>query len=73
VRDCHRGIRIGHANLLELAALLPTAETRTLLLDLPGQGGEWVVLSAHVDGHDGGESEMDNASGLAWKSGACIA
>ncbi len=41
------------------------AETRTLLLDLPGQGEEWVLLSAHVDGHDGGESAMDNASGLA--------
>jgi aminopeptidase YwaD len=41
------------------------AETRTLLFDLPGQTDEWVVLSAHVDGHDGGESAMDNASGLA--------
>ena len=41
------------------------AETRTLLFDLPGRTGEWVVLSAHVDGHDGGESAMDNASGLA--------
>lgn len=40
------------------------AETRTLLFDLPGQTGEWIVLSAHVDGHDGGESAMDNASGL---------
>src|SRR5436190_10210228 len=41
------------------------AETRTLLFDMPGRGDEWVVLSAHVDGHDGGESAMDNASGLA--------
>ncbi len=41
------------------------AETRTLLFDLPGQSDEWIVLSAHVDGHDGGESAMDNASGLA--------
>ena len=41
------------------------AETRTLLFDVPGQTDEWVVLSAHVDGHDGGESAMDNASGLA--------
>ena len=41
------------------------AETRTLLFDLPGQTDEWIVLSAHVDGHDGGESAMDNASGLA--------
>jgi aminopeptidase YwaD len=41
------------------------AETRTLLFDLPGQTDELVVVSAHVDGHDGGESAMDNASGLA--------
>lgn len=41
------------------------AETHTLLFDMPGQSDEWVVLSAHVDGHDGSESAMDNASGLA--------
>ena len=41
------------------------AQTRTLVFDLPGQSDEWVVLSAHVDGHDGSESAMDNASGLA--------
>ena len=40
------------------------AETRTLLFDLPGKSDEWIVLSAHIDGHDGGESAMDNASGL---------
>jgi aminopeptidase YwaD len=41
------------------------AATRTLLFDMPGQTDACVVLSAHVDGHDGGESAMDNASGLA--------
>jgi aminopeptidase YwaD len=41
------------------------AETRTLVFELPGQTDELVVLSAHVDGHDGGESAMDNASGIA--------
>ena len=41
------------------------AETRTLLFDMPGQIDEWVVLSAHVDGHDINESAMDNASGVA--------
>src|SRR5262252_5869545 len=29
------------------------AETRTLLFDLPGQSDDWIVLSAHIDGHDG--------------------
>ena len=41
------------------------AETRTLLFDMPGQTDEWVVLSAHVDGHDINESAMDNATGVA--------
>jgi aminopeptidase YwaD len=42
-----------------------SAETRTVLFDVPGQTDEWIVLSAHIDGHDGGESAMDNASGVA--------
>jgi aminopeptidase YwaD len=41
------------------------AETQTLIFDLPGKTDAWVVLSAHVDGHEGGESAIDNASGLA--------
>lgn len=40
-------------------------ETDTLLFDLPGQGPDCVVLSAHVDGHDINESALDNASGVA--------
>jgi len=41
------------------------AETATLILDMPGRRDEWVVLCAHVDGHDLAESAMDNASGVA--------
>lgn len=41
------------------------AETRVLMLDFPGQGPDWVTLSAHLDGHDLAESAMDNATGLA--------
>jgi hypothetical protein len=41
------------------------AQTRTLLFDVPGREEEWVVLSAHVDGHDLSESAIDNASGVA--------
>src|ERR1700737_4543077 len=41
------------------------AETRTILFDMPGREDEWVVLSAHVDGHDLSESAIDNASGVA--------
>ena len=41
------------------------AETETLVYEYPGKTDEWVVLSAHVDGHDLAESAMDNGSGLA--------
>ena len=36
-----------------------------LILDLPGRSAEWVVLSAHIDGHHLAESAMDNGTGLA--------
>lgn len=39
--------------------------TETLLFDMPGRGPGWVVLSAHLDGHDLAESAIDNASGVA--------
>ena len=50
---------------LEIATNEMLALTETLLFDIPGQTDEWIVLSAHVDGHDLAESAMDNATGLA--------
>ena len=47
------------------------AQTETLVYEYPGQTDEWVVLSAHVDGHDLAESAMDNASGLAVVLAVC--
>ena len=41
------------------------ARTHMLVADLPGRGPDWVVVSAHIDGHPHGESAMDNASGVA--------
>lgn len=41
------------------------AKAENLFFDLPGTSPEWVTLSAHIDGHDLGESAIDNASGLA--------
>src|SRR2546429_4931873 len=32
---------------------------------LAGRGTDWVVVSAHIDGHPHGESAMDNATGVA--------
>ncbi len=45
--------------------------TANLVLDLPGTGPEWIVLSAHIDGHHLAESAMDNATGLA--AALCVA
>jgi Iap family predicted aminopeptidase len=50
---------------ISVAAEDYTAQTRVLSLDLPGNGPGWIVLSAHVDGHDLAESAMDNATGVA--------
>ena len=41
------------------------ASADNLFFDMPGAGPEWVVLSAHLDGHALGESAIDNASGVA--------
>jgi aminopeptidase YwaD len=41
------------------------ARTRMLIADLPGRGPDWVVVSAHIDGHPHGESAIDNATGVA--------
>ena len=41
------------------------SRTRMLIADLPGQGSDWVVVSAHIDGHPHGESAIDNATGVA--------
>jgi hypothetical protein len=40
------------------------AETGVVVLELPAQTDSWVVLSAHLDGHDLAESAMDNATGV---------
>jgi aminopeptidase YwaD len=40
------------------------AQARMLVLDLPGRGPDWIVVSAHLDGHPLGESAIDNATGV---------
>ena len=39
--------------------------THMLIADVPGRGPNWVVVSAHIDGHPLGESAIDNATGVA--------
>jgi aminopeptidase YwaD len=41
------------------------AIAENLIFDMAGGADGWVVLSAHIDGHDLAESAIDNASGLA--------
>ncbi|MEM9394401.1 MAG: M28 family peptidase [Pseudomonadota bacterium] len=45
-----------------------SVEATNLIFDRPSTSGKTVVLSAHFDGHDLGESALDNASGVA----ACL-
>jgi hypothetical protein len=58
------GPRLARVNL-KLTGEDHAAQTGVALLDLPGQTQAWVVLSAHLDGHDLAESAMDNATGVA--------
>lgn len=41
------------------------ASADNLIAEIPGESDGWVVLSAHIDGHDLAASAMDNASGLS--------
>ena len=50
---------------IRIDAVEMPATTDAILFDLPGSEPEWVVLSAHLDGHDPAESAIDNASGVA--------
>jgi hypothetical protein len=50
---------------LEIGVRRLPQTTENLIAEIPGRGPEWVVLSAHLDGHDLGQSAMDNGSGVA--------
>lgn len=50
---------------LESTSESPGGVAENLVLEIPGEIDEWIVLSAHIDGHPLGESAMDNATGLA--------
>lgn len=60
---------------LTLQAQQQTWQANNLILDIPGATDEWVVLCAHIDGHNVAESAMDNATGLATvlEVGRCLA
>jgi hypothetical protein len=41
------------------------ARVPVLIADVAGKGSDWVVVSAHIDGHPHAESAIDNATGVA--------
>lgn len=64
------GLGLARARIRIDAVEMP-ATTDAIIFDLPGPGPDWVVLSAHLDGHDPAESAIDNASGVA--AALCVA
>ena len=49
---------------LETAGRYIDRVAENLFVDIPGRTDEWVVLSAHLDGHDFAQSAMDNGTGI---------
>lgn len=61
-----RPTSVGHPRVrLRIKVHEAPAFAENLFFEISGRGPEWVTLSAHIDGHDLGESAIDNASGLA--------
>ncbi len=54
----------GNARLVIETTTRP-ATTETLIYERAGETPEWVVLSAHLDGHSLAQSAIDNATGVA--------
>lgn len=57
--------RKGNTIQLIVESTTQTWTPRNLILDIPGREDKYVVLCAHIDGHNLAESAMDNATGLA--------
>lgn len=45
--------------------IIPDMESANIVCELPGssEGGEWIVIGGHYDGHDIAQGAMDNLSG----------
>jgi Zn-dependent M28 family amino/carboxypeptidase len=50
---------------MNLESTRTSADGENVILDIPGQSDEYIVVCAHIDGHDLAESAIDNASGVA--------
>ncbi len=49
---------------LHLTTARSPGQAANLIAEVPGRSNEWVVKSAHNDGHDLSQSAIDNASGV---------
>src|SRR5258706_4256411 len=61
------GVALGRASgeiTLVTAGRYVDRVAENLFVDIPGRTDEWVVLSAHLDGHDFAQSAMDNGTGI---------
>jgi hypothetical protein len=50
---------------LDVEAERGPARAANVVIDVPGREPEWVLLTAHYDGHDLAESALDNGTGAA--------
>jgi Zn-dependent M28 family amino/carboxypeptidase len=50
---------------VKIATRRKAAIAENIILELPGQTDEWVVVCAHYDGHDLAQSAIDNGTGVA--------
>lgn len=60
-----RGGEVPTVARLELAVECAPTTAENLIAEIPGTSPEWIVLCAHYDGHDLGQSAIDNGSGVA--------
>lgn len=59
------GTKIAGRIRLRVDARRVPMEGKHIIYEIPGRTREWVVVCAHLDGHDLAESALDNASGAA--------
>jgi Iap family predicted aminopeptidase len=56
----------GYARIhVQIKTRREAASAENIIVEIPGQTDEWVVVCAHYDGHDLAQSAIDNGTGVA--------